>query len=344
MPQLAGFYYDDAGAAVSGATVNVYARNTTTPVITTTTTDSSGYWQRTGIAEGRYDVEIVDGSIKRRIKYDDEIQVERIEAAVLQLRNPAETFVYDIVPGAITANRTLNVPLLTATDTLAVLALAQTFLTGVKTFNDAILAVRNPADTFSYSIRSSAITANRDLTLPLITGTDTLSVLGLAQTYSAVKTFSAIPVMSGGAVGFPGTQVASATANDLDDYEEGTFTPGLTFGGAAVGMTFTTQTGRYTKVGRLVSFEIRIDLSAKGSSTGSALITGLPFTVSAVASAISIGYLSAISFANFPEGGIDPSATTISLRETTDAGVITDLVETNFADASIIILSGSYQV
>src|SRR3990167_2659276 len=98
MARLAGFYYDDAGVGVSGKTVNVYARNTVTPAIGTDTTDSDGYWQVIGLAEGRYDIEIVDGSIKRRIKYDDEIQVERIELAALQVRNPAKTFNYDIVP------------------------------------------------------------------------------------------------------------------------------------------------------------------------------------------------------------------------------------------------------
>ena len=41
---------------------------------------------------------------------------------------------------------------------------------------------RNPADTFSYTIRTSAITAARDLTIPLITANDTLVVLALAQT------------------------------------------------------------------------------------------------------------------------------------------------------------------
>jgi hypothetical protein len=62
---------------------------------------------------------------------------------------------------------------------VATLGLAQTH-TAAKTFNDSTLKVRNPADTFSYTIRSSAIAADRDLTLPLTTATDTLPVLGLA--------------------------------------------------------------------------------------------------------------------------------------------------------------------
>lgn len=77
---------------------------------------------------------------------------------------------------------------------------------------------------------------------------------------------------------FPGTQVPSAGANDLDDYEEGTWTPSLKFGGNAVGMTYATQTGRYTKAGRLVVLEGSITLTAKGSSVGAPTVTGIPFS------------------------------------------------------------------
>ena len=40
------------------------------------------------------------------------------------------------------------------------------------------------------------------------------------NTWTGVQTFSAIPVLSGGAISFPATQVPSAGANNLDDYEE----------------------------------------------------------------------------------------------------------------------------
>lgn len=45
---------------------------------------------------------------------------------VIRLKNPAGSFDYIINPGAIAAERTLNLPVLTATDTVVVLALAQT--------------------------------------------------------------------------------------------------------------------------------------------------------------------------------------------------------------------------
>ena len=56
-----------------------------------------------------------------------------------------------------------------------------------------------------------------------------------------------------GGIQFPATQVAIASANNLDDYEEGTWTMGISFGGASVGVTYGANTGNYTKIGRQVT-------------------------------------------------------------------------------------------
>lgn len=50
--------------------------------------------------------------------------------------------------------------------------------------------INNPADTFKYTFAGSAITADRTITLPLLTGDDTLAVLGLAQTWTGAQTFA----------------------------------------------------------------------------------------------------------------------------------------------------------
>lgn len=71
-------------------------------------------------------------------------------------------------------------------------------ITGVKTMSglnvithsSSGLIVRNPANTFSYTLTGAAIAADRILTLPLITGTATLAVLSLAQTFTGVQTFT----------------------------------------------------------------------------------------------------------------------------------------------------------
>ena len=91
----------------------------------------------------------------------------------------------------------------------------------------------------------------------------------------------ATPSASGSGITFPATQSASSDANTLDDYEEGTFTPTLNFGGASVGIVYTFQQARYTKVGNVVTVQIYIALSSKGTSVGHAGVSALPFASSA---------------------------------------------------------------
>lgn len=69
------------------------------------------------------------------------------------------------------------------------------------------------------------------------------------------------------------------TSKTLDDYEEGTFTPVLSFDGGTTGITYNNRGGRYTKVGNMVTVWIHFYLANKGSSSGQARIGGLPYTV-----------------------------------------------------------------
>jgi hypothetical protein len=69
----------------------------------------------------------------------------------------------------------------------------------------------------------------------------------------------------------------TAAANALDDYEEGTWTPALTFGGNSVSLTYTNRVGHYVRIGKVVYISFAISLSNKGSSSGSAYVTGMPF-------------------------------------------------------------------
>ena len=92
----------------------------------------------------------------------------------------------------------------------------------------------------------------------------------------------------GGQIKFPATQNASSDANTLDDYEEGTWTPVLTFATPGnVSVTYSTQSADYTKIGRLVHANFSIITSAFTHTTasGNLRITGLPFTVGAELSA-----------------------------------------------------------
>ncbi len=71
---------------------------------------------------------------------------------------------------------------------------------------------------------------------------------------------------------------ASMSAELLDHYEEGSWTPVMKFGGGNTGMS-ATQNGTYTRIGRVVFFTALITLSDKGSSSGTVTVDGLPFNV-----------------------------------------------------------------
>jgi hypothetical protein len=138
----------------------------------------------------------------------------------------------------------------------------------------------------------------------------------------------------------------TAAANALDDYEEGTWTMGVSFGGAAVGVTYAANTGTYTKIGRQVTVNGYLALSSKGSSAGAAVITGLPFTIQNSQNALTASStcLFSVSFANQHQSFGRNNSTIIDLQEVTEAGVATTLTDANFANNSEIILSLTYFV
>ena len=110
------------------------------------------------------------------------------------------------------------------------------------------------------------------------------------------------------------------TSESLAWYEEGTFTPTIVgTGGAGLG-TYTTQVGRYTRIGRQVTVQIELGWSAH-TGLGDMFIAGLPFTCSAVRSAISAISYDMTLAANCSLGGrVTASGTTIELLNQPTAG------------------------
>jgi hypothetical protein len=71
------------------------------------------------------------------------------------------------------------------------------------------------------------------------------------------------------------------TSELLDDYEEGTWTPALSFATPGdLSVTYTRNAGRYQKIGNTVyvSFTIVTSAFTYTTASGAARITGLPFT------------------------------------------------------------------
>lgn len=148
-----------------------------------------------------------------------------------------------------------------------------------------------------------------------------------------------------GQIKFPAAQNASSNANTLDDYEEGTFTPIVTFGGGTTGITYTTQSGAYTKIGNRVLFDIFINLSSKGSSTGAMTITGLPFTA-----ANTFDKTAAITGSNLvantnPQVYVTKNTASLALFSyTISTGGVAAATDANINNNTTLTISGHYSV
>jgi hypothetical protein len=109
---------------------------------------------------------------------------------------------------------------------------------------------------------------------------------------------------AGKGIDFSGVGTA---AEILDDYEEGTWTPEMsyqTIGDLAI--THSTQSGSYTKIGDSVTlyYECRLSAFVKGTASGTVVIRGLPFIPGTGASgAKSIIYTYGAPFARTPIAG-----------------------------------------
>ena len=112
-------------------------------------------------------------------------------------------------------------------------------------------------------------------------------------------------------------------------------------------MIYSEQAGSFTKIGRVVTFSFRITLSNKGSGTGDATITGLPF--SAFSGNGNYG-TATWTWANggtvIPERAmitIDGGTSVLRLRFVNSSGNYNNMTHSDFTNASDFILVGTLQ-
>jgi hypothetical protein len=148
-------------------------------------------------------------------------------------------------------------------------------------------------------------------------------------------------ILSTGGLTFNGD---TATANALDDYEEGTWTATLAFGGNSVGLTYSVRTGYYMKVGRIVTATLYVLLTDKGSSTGQLILSGLPYTaLGSNAYAAASLHLNLVSFSGFPQAYVVNGSTLAYFGQTADSGTFTQLTNSNISNTTGIIFTVTYQ-
>ena len=122
------------------------------------------------------------------------------------------------------------------------------------------------------------------------------------------------------------------------------FTPVLAFGGASVGITYSAQVGAAIQFGNLVFITLAIILSSKGSSTGTATITGLPVAsgqASSIANYIVCGNVAALTCVGIPVLFIANGATSGTVQASSN-GTLTTLTDVNFANNTTLYVQGFY--
>ena len=105
----------------------------------------------------------------------------------------------------------------------------------------------------------------------------TTQTLTLPSGTGTILTTNGSGIASVNGIQFPATQSASADANTLDDYEEGSFTPSWGGETTAPTVTYVVREGYYTKIGNIVNVIIGLVNATKSGGSGNLTITGLPF-------------------------------------------------------------------
>lgn len=125
------------------------------------------------------------------------------------------------------------------------------------------------------------------------------------------------------------------------------FTPGLSFGGASTGITYAFRAGAYFKVQNVVFYTLDMVLSALGSASGIAAVTGLPLAINTnfpIGSAPPVPIVT--KNVDFPDGYLagllNSGGTTITLLNVVTGFPWIVLTETEFASNSQVMVSGFY--
>ena len=138
----------------------------------------------------------------------------------------------------------------------------------------------------------------------------------------------------------------SVSSELLDHYEEGTFTP--TFGASNGTSTaaYSTQSGKYTRIGNIVHVQIRITLSSLSTGSHShAWISGLPIASAerTATSSIICGGMQNSGYNSFPIAGrTEAGATRIELFQATNGGV-TDFSTSSVSGTAYFIVQCTYR-
>jgi hypothetical protein len=145
---------------------------------------------------------------------------------------------------------------------------------------------------------------------------------------------------SGKGIDFSATSGAG-TSELLNDYEEGTWTPSLggtaTYGGATY--------GRYTKIGRVVTVQFRIDVTLLGTGSNT-ILSGLPFTSSGAGiQTVACSYYQNLAVNTiYLAGYVDSNATNMYFLGNAASGATVNNNIALFGNGTVLVGTASYVV
>ncbi len=120
------------------------------------------------------------------------------------------------------------------------------------------------------------------------------------------------------------------------------FTGAFAFGGAAVGITYSSQFAGYYVRGRQVSIQGNLALTSKGSSTGVATFGTLPYTAAPTFYApVGVSYYLNVTGVNGITGFVNVSDTNIYFY-IPGATTVANMADTNFTATTQLVFSSTY--
>lgn len=245
-----------------------------------------------------------------------------------------------ISAGTMTSFSSSFATLITTSGTGAVVSQGTSFGNGVNGISLTLGGTGNNGSNFdnyssgSASCLSIGTGATANITNAIVASSNTNSIAGAGT-------------LAYGDLVFTGSSKTLSTTTQTN-FNAGSFTPVLNLGGATTGITYSSQVGHYYRTGSMVFCTIYINLSSKGSATGSATITGLPFTSSAGV-LVQYEFITIVSAIVAPaatsvlEAQLGPNSSSLSLfAYNALTGGETAIADTNLGNASQFKIQGFY--
>ena len=215
-----------------------------------------------------------------------------------------------------------------------------------KTAADAIGAATGATTALKLANLASPASTTQQGVITKVTNAAEVTTGTSANAITPATLKDSTPALNG--IKFPATQVPSADANTLDDYEEGTFAQTISDG---AGNNFTIDAASsyavYTKIGRIIAFDLNLTWTSIGSAGTGTLSIAIPMFATNISAnyraTVIFGYCNGVDTASKQlVGVIGPGSSVVTIFQLND-NALPDAVKANNQSATgSIRLSGTY--